>query len=132
MGHVVHKHLVAKLLDGGDAHDRFMQKISQYDATLDREDGGGVGVNNVIDDGDEEAQAVNHPAIQPECIQDELPRAEPWPALSSQGRTASKSSTLTSGMSQMSLGGSEADTVVGSAVPTQTSNRYVHASVSVW
>jgi hypothetical protein len=132
MGHVVHKHLVAKLLNGGDAHDRFMQKISQYDATLDREDGGGIGVENIIDDGDEEAQAVDHPAIQPECIEDGLPCTEPWPVLFSQSRNTGKSSTITSGMSRMSLAGSEADTVVASAAPTQSSNRYVHMSVSKW
>ncbi|KAF2452086.1 hypothetical protein P171DRAFT_479096 [Karstenula rhodostoma CBS 690.94] len=135
MGHVVHCHLVAKLLAGGEAHNRFMQKISQYDASLDHEDEGGVGIENVLEHEDEDAKAVNHPAIQPDSVQDDVPHTEPWPALSAQGKDATRSSTITSRMGRMSLGGSDADTVVSSgshtmqdsAAPNQSSRRQVKA-----
>ncbi|KAL5457996.1 hypothetical protein PMIN06_003569 [Paraphaeosphaeria minitans] len=123
MGHVVHCHLVAKLLAGGEAHARFMQKTSQYNASLDQEEEGGVEVENVLEDDHEDARAVNHPAIQPECMQGDVPHAEPWPALSAPDRTATRSSTVTSAMGRMSLGGTDAGsgshTRQGSAATTQ-------------
>lgn len=137
MGHVVHCDLVAKLLAGGEAHTRFMQKISQYDASLDHEDEGGISIRNVLEDEHEEAKSVDHPVIQPESVRDEVLHSELWPAPSAQNRTAAQSSSIISGMGCMSLGGSDGNTAVGSgshtmqdsAAPTQSSRRYVYTPV---
>lgn len=66
-GHIVHKHLIAQLLQGGPQYDRFVQKTAKYDAALDSEVGGGVllteGVALNEEDGIEDVQ---HRAIEPE------------------------------------------------------------------
>ncbi|KAL1592825.1 hypothetical protein SLS60_011241 [Paraconiothyrium brasiliense] len=133
-------HLVVKLLGSGDAHERFMQKTAQYDASLDHEDGGGVGIENHLEEEHDEAKAISHPAIQPEYDQDAVSQNGDWPTLT-QGRNASGASTLAPSMDQMSLAGSESDTIVGSssntvdesAVPSQGSKQYVQLrSVTVF
>lgn len=136
MGHVVHKHLVADLLAHGDAHQRFLQKTSQYDAALDHEDGGGVNINNFLEREDEEANAVNHPAIQPEYLHKDVPQIGDWPDLA-RSRSVSKSTTLASDMDRMSLGSLESSTLVGSNSHTMdgsaapSSKQYVQISYLV-
>lgn len=125
MGHVVHCHLIATLLAGGDAHDRFMQKMSHFEATLDHEEEGGIGIDNPMDNENDAAAAVKHPAIQPEFAEDQAPHAEAWPAPSAQAQSANGSSNITPGMSQLSLEDSASGTLADSGAPSQSSTRYV-------
>ncbi|KAF2686662.1 hypothetical protein K458DRAFT_429632 [Lentithecium fluviatile CBS 122367] len=109
LGHIVHKHLVTELLKGGSAYDRFMQKISKFDAAQDYEEEGGIDVNDVLDDNEDEAKRVRYDAIQPEATPVEVTHLGSYPPLPSQ----SGASSITASMGRMSLGRAS-ETVVGS------------------
>lgn len=83
-GCVVHKYLIAELLKGGRNYDRFMQKISKFDAAIDAEEDGGI---NLIDQDDEGARNSDYPSITPEIsemIPVSLENMGPYPPLPSQ------------------------------------------------
>lgn len=130
----MHKHLVTKLLEGGAAYDRFMQKISKFDAAQDYEEEGGVGIDMPLDqDDDDEARDVEFAAIKPETAPEEpVPYTGPYPPLpsQSQARSVSGASDLSATMRKMSLGGnSESATAVGSrdgTSRTPTSSRQLN------
>jgi hypothetical protein len=119
LGHIVHKHLVTELLKGGATYDRFMQKISRFDATQDYVEEGGVGIDNVLDEEDEDAaQAVEYTALKPDYTQEEAVHPGYYPPLPSSqgGQSVTGASELTETMSRMSIGGSvsKSTTAVGS------------------
>jgi len=118
MGHIVHKHLITELLKGGNVYDRFLKKIAKFDAAQDFEEEGGVGLNDVLNDDENDAREVKFKAIKPEYSPEkQVTHPGPYPPLPSQeGSTASVSSDLTATMGRMSIGepASESDTVVGS------------------
>lgn len=118
-GHIVHKHLVTQLLKGGAAYDRFMQKIAKFDATQDIEEEGGIDIDNMLDDEDDEDEAreIKYEAIQPESAPEEhIPYTGPYPPLPSKAKTATAAADMTSSLDRMSLNGaSESATAVGSA-----------------
>ena len=125
----MHKKLIGELLSGGKEHDRFQQKISQYDAALDQEEDGGVSVDNPMDNDDNEAARVQYLVLQPEDSNEATsPPVTPWPSLS-QSSNAASTSAITSGLDGISLAGSETTTVVGaptdaSFTPTPSSRQY--------
>jgi hypothetical protein len=92
-GCVVHKYLIAELLKGGPNYDRFMQKISKFDAAIDADEDGGI---NLIDQGDEDdARNVDFPPIQPdmsETVSISSWNMGPYPPLPSQARSHAGSS----------------------------------------
>ncbi|KAJ4305810.1 hypothetical protein N0V90_001342 [Kalmusia sp. IMI 367209] len=115
MGHVVHKNLITELLKGGPAFNRFMQKISKFDAALDYEEEGGVGLEDVLEEDEDEAKEVDFKAIEPECPDvEEVPYVGHYPPLPSQGKAVSGTTHLASDFCRMSLGGTESETIVGS------------------
>lgn len=83
---------------GGKEHDRFRQKISHYNAGLDQEEEGGVSVENPMDDENDEAPKVQFQALKPEVAQNEDATTVP---------------SITSGLDEMSLAGSDSDTIIG-------------------
>ncbi|KAF2710212.1 hypothetical protein K504DRAFT_430576 [Pleomassaria siparia CBS 279.74] len=111
--HIIHKFIVSELLKGGSALNRFQQKTSRFNAAIDEDDDGGVGINNLIDkDEDEEtAHGINYKAIVPEIPPESLkfhPPPEPYPSLPVRSRktsVASATSRLSSTLGNMSLGG---------------------------
>lgn len=92
-GHVVHKHLITELLKGGEAYARFQQKTAKYEAALDCEEEGGVGLGDALsdDEGIEEVHGIK--AMKPDTPPDtplSPAAAGPFPPLPSQMRSASQ------------------------------------------
>ncbi|KAF1967896.1 hypothetical protein BU23DRAFT_583634 [Bimuria novae-zelandiae CBS 107.79] len=112
-GHVVHKKLISNLLSDGGYKDRFMQKLSQFDAALDEEEEGGIGLENPLEEEEDEAQKIAFKALQPEEPEETpVPPTVLWPTLPRDRNTSG--STITSSLSGKTLGGSETETAAGS------------------
>jgi hypothetical protein len=97
-GHIVHKHLVTELLKDGIAHDRFKQKVSKYEATIDTEEEGGISLDDHLGNEDDAIDNVEFKAIKPEAPPVPPANAVPYPPLPSQ------SSDIASTLGQMTLG----------------------------
>jgi hypothetical protein len=95
-GHIVHKHLITEFLKDGMAHDRFKQKTSKFEATIDDEEGG-VSLDDHLGNEDDEIDEVKFKALEPDAAP--LPPAStvPYPPLPSQ------SSDISSNLGQMTL-----------------------------
>ncbi|KAF2643819.1 hypothetical protein P280DRAFT_466555 [Massarina eburnea CBS 473.64] len=103
MGHIVHKHLVTELLNGGPSYDRFMQKISKFEGTQDfDEEGGGVSVTTDLfeSNGTEDARAVPFEAIKPKIEHEDVVDPGPYPPLPS----------LTAGLASLSMNSTDENT----------------------
>ncbi|KAI4669555.1 uncharacterized protein J4E79_001600 [Alternaria viburni] len=138
-GHIVHKHLIADLLDGGEQYLRFLQKTSKYEAAIDNDDPTGV---DLTDDhfGDEhEIEEVKYEAIKPDKPEHEdVPVFDGrYPPLPSQAKSIPDvDAAIAPMMSGISLNGdadndSDCSTAVGSPVvtgyPARTSSHLGHS-----
>ncbi|KAF1849315.1 uncharacterized protein K460DRAFT_354178 [Cucurbitaria berberidis CBS 394.84] len=117
-GHIVHKHLITELLKAGPAYERFMQKTSKFDATLDYEQEGGVELEDDALDADEDIEDVKFEALKPDTPPDTPLNPAfvgPYPPLPSSRNVGDACSRVASTLGAMSLSdGSESSTVVGS------------------
>lgn len=76
-GHILHKHIIFELLRGGETLDRFLDKVSRFNAFSDDDDDddndGGVRLDGdaremlAFDDGDQ-ARQISYKAMKPELI----------------------------------------------------------------
>jgi hypothetical protein len=120
-GHIVHKHLINEYLKGDEKYARFQQKQAKFEASLDAEEEGGVGLEDAIFD-DQEIDEVQFKAIEPDLppVVSLSPAAASvtYPPLTSQvSETSDAQAQLASTFGQMSFGEeSEASTVVGSPI----------------
>lgn len=122
IGHIVHKHLITELLKGGQEYDRFMQKISKFDAAQDFEVEGGVELDDSILDNEHEAQSVNFDAIKPEIVS-----AAPTMYSGSYPPLPSSTGDVESNFASMSIADKfESATVAGSQM-SRESDRQVQA-----
>ncbi|KAF1918524.1 hypothetical protein BDU57DRAFT_445196 [Ampelomyces quisqualis] len=129
--HIVHKLLITQLLDDSNHYARFLQKQSNYEASQDHEEEGGVDLGSAMLD-DEEIEDVKFKAIEPDTRCDSVAAwdAGPYPPL------PSKASGLASALGGLSLTGmaSESSTVVHSPLSSpkdssfsaQSSRRLAH------
>ncbi|KAF1962063.1 hypothetical protein CC80DRAFT_461911 [Byssothecium circinans] len=118
MGHIVHKHLVTELLKGGPSYDRFMQKISNFEAANDHEHQGGVSVASddmMEPDEEDEARDVPFEAIKPVILNEDVVHPGHYPPLPSQsGKKGSETAVdLSSALDNMSISGASSTTAVG-------------------
>lgn len=150
-GHVIHKHLIAELLKGGEAFVRFQQKTAKYNAALDHEEAGGVDLGDDVFE-DEEIGEVEFKALKPDTPPDTplSPAATgPFPPLPTQIRTTqcehefdiasdlasdlgvsdfeADLASLASGIS-ISSGASETPTVVNSPLASPVASRHFGSS----
>jgi hypothetical protein len=120
--HIVHKHLITELLKGGPNYDRFMQKISKFDATVDDEDEGGV---NLMDD-DQDIKEVEYAAIKPKATNEpkglyDNVNCTPYPSLPSQSKSnAVGVSDLASKLDGVSINGDTESIAASSTLGAQT------------
>jgi hypothetical protein len=101
----VHKLLITELLKGGESYTNFQTKQAKYEATLDYEEDGGVGVGTVALD-DDEAQTCTVEAIKPDETPETPPspaNAGPYPPLPSKSRSVSMVSDIVSDLDGISL-----------------------------
>ncbi|KAF2122860.1 hypothetical protein BDV96DRAFT_9122 [Lophiotrema nucula] len=84
-GHIVHKYLITKLLDDPSAYQRFLQKVSKYDAAVDVDEEGGIDLMSHAEE-DYEARELDFEAIKPEESLDMPEAPQEYPSLPSQGR----------------------------------------------
>jgi hypothetical protein len=125
MGHIVHKHLITELLKGGAVYERFLQKMSKFEAAQDFEVEGGVG----LDADEQDARKIEYPSIKPE-VKPETPVSHPSPYPPLASSSQSMASDLSHTMGRMSLAaGSDSATAVGStkgdSEATSTTSRQI-------
>jgi hypothetical protein len=104
-GHVVHKMLITKLLEGGDTYERFQQKQANFEASQDCEEEGGI---SLLDD-DDAFDEVKFEAIKPDTVLEtplSVINAGPYPPL------PSHKSDLASSLGGMSLHGDSETSIV--------------------
>jgi hypothetical protein len=109
VGRIVHKHLVAELLKGGQNKERFDAKLARFNAAQDTDTSGGV----PLMDQDTEAEKVQYAAIKPVIIETPItsPNAlGPYPPLPStrkgtehEGSVVSSSCVLSTDLAELSL-----------------------------
>lgn len=153
-GHIVHKHLITELLKGGEALARFQQKQAKYEAALDCEEDGGVGLEEEIFE-DEGIEEVKYDALKPDTPPDtplSPVAAGPFPPLPSQARTTPPHQfdfetvsnmaydleadlvSLCGGLSMDGIslsGASAASIVVNSPVASPVAGDYIHSCFSI-
>ncbi|ORY13178.1 hypothetical protein BCR34DRAFT_600102 [Clohesyomyces aquaticus] len=116
-GHIVHKNLISKLLEGGKDYEDFMRKISQYDAAIDKDDEGGVSLGILDEEPTEVDYSEYESAIAPVVPEESLKIIavpESYPPLPSQTKTTGVDLNLGSSMSKVTLGEDDESTTVAS------------------
>lgn len=131
-GHVVHKHLIRELLNCSLAYERFFQKQSKYDAAVDHEVEGGVGLCDSSFDNDE-IEDVQFKAIMPDTPPDtpvSLAAMGSYPLLPSQTNKTFgiMPSKIASAIGNLSLGGVSEESTLVSSPRTEAFTDSLHAT----
>jgi hypothetical protein len=131
-GLIVHKFLVADLLKGGPNLDRFMQKISEFDAAIDEDDEGGV---SLLDGGNNEALDFDYKAIEPEVTETPIqnPAAYgPYPPLPSSRNPNSAYGELSSRLGGVSLDDDNDSVAMASTIGGDSAISSTNQTITAW
>ncbi|KAF2278798.1 uncharacterized protein EI97DRAFT_431044 [Westerdykella ornata] len=134
-GYIVHKHLIAEILKGGPAYERFVQKINLYRPTVDDDVEGGVDLLDTPSDhapvGIDQAWEVLQPTKIDNTTLNKLEACENYPPLPPSSIATRSEFDLSSRFGDMALDDdtrsvAASSTVVGRRTPI------AHEVSSVW